>query len=98
MKTLLCAIATGIFAIEASAITNYVDCSLSDYTGHDGSSWSKAFKTIQEGIDAAVAGGTVLVAPGDYNQGGKVDSITGGGLSNRVLIVNKAISLLGNKE
>ena len=93
MKTLLCAIATGIFAIEASAITNYVDCSLSDYTGHDGSSWSKAFKTIQEGIDAAVAGGTVLVAPGDYNQGGKVDSITGGGLSNRVLIVNKAITL-----
>ena len=33
--------------------TNYVDCSLNDYSNSDGSSWEKAFKTIQEGVDAA---------------------------------------------
>ena len=31
---------------------------------------------INDEAISAVAGGTVLVAPGDYNQGGKVDSIT----------------------
>jgi len=80
-------------ALVAVAKTNYVNCALADYTNHDGTSWEKAFKTIQEGVNAAVAGDTVLVAPGDYAEGGARDSIKDGGLSNRVLIANKSITL-----
>jgi len=32
----------------------------------DGRSWKTAMKTVQEGIDAASEGGTVIVAPGTY--------------------------------
>ena len=63
--------------------TNYVDCSMSDYQGHDGSSWAMAFETIQEGVDAALEGDVILVAPGRYDKGGRV---YGGGLLDRVYV------------
>ena len=46
------------------AATWYVDCSVS--VPGDGTSWESAFKTIQEGIDAASQGETVIVALGTY--------------------------------
>jgi len=44
--------------------TWYVDATVS--VSGDGSSWERAFKTIQEGIDAAWEGETVIVAPRIY--------------------------------
>lgn len=50
--------------MSASAATWYVDGSVAA-TG-DGTSWGTAFKTIQQGVDTAVAGETVIVAEGIY--------------------------------
>ena len=65
---------TWLGARTATAGTVYVDNNLSDYAGHDGSSWQLAYKTIQEGVNAAADGDTVLVAPGTYgdDQGTRV--------------------------
>ena len=89
----------GVVAIFLSCATYgytstiYVDCRLSDYSGHDGSSWSKALKTIQEGVDAATEGGLVLVARGDYTEGGKADA---GGM-NRVYVSKRGLTLRSHK-
>ena len=72
--------------------TNYVDCTMEDYTGHDGSSWDKAFKTIQEGVKAASADDVVLVAPGWYDEGGDTAGAGDNYLTNRVYI-NKRITV-----
>jgi len=50
--------------LPASAATWYVDASVA--LSGDGATWATAFKTIQEGIDAAFDDDTVLVALGTY--------------------------------
>lgn len=52
-----------------AADTWWVDCQMDDYAGHDGKSEEAAFKSIQEAVDAAAAGDTIKVKPGDYNKG-----------------------------
>lgn len=47
------------------AATWYVDASV--VSSGDGTSWDTAFKTIQEGIDAASHGDEVIAAPGTYS-------------------------------
>ena len=76
----------------AFGATNYVDCTMDDYAGHDGSSWDKAFKTIQEGVKAASADDVVLVAPGWYDEGGDTVGAGDNYLTNRVYI-NKRITV-----
>ncbi len=50
--------------IAAPAATWYVDDSVA--TSGDGKSWATAFKKIQDGIDAASNGDTIIVAEGSY--------------------------------
>ena len=82
------AVFVALCGVAFGAKTIYVDCSLGNYEDHDGSSWDKAFKTIQDGVDHAVDGDTVLVAPGWYDEGGAaIDKDSNGvELTNRVYI------------
>ena len=53
----------------------YVDCNLESYADHDGSSWSSAFKTIQEAVAAASGYASwIHVRAGDYGEGGGNDT------------------------
>ena len=78
-----------------AASTVYVDSKLADYTGHDGSSWALAFKTIQEGVEACGTSGTVYVAKGEYNQGGAYAAGESSGFTNRVCITAKGVTVEG---
>lgn len=57
-----------VLAVNA-ADTWWVDNGLSDYEGHTGKSETLAFRTIQEAVDVARDDDTILVKPGDYNEG-----------------------------
>ena len=94
-KSLIWRIAAGamLFANAGTAGTVYVDSKLGDYTGHDGSSWAKAFRTIQEGVDACGANGTVYVAKGDYAEGGANMPDESNGYTNRVCITNPGVTV-----
>ena len=59
-------------AISQAALsqTYYVDDDNFGKPGMDGSSETLAFGTIQEAVDAAASGSTILVLPGTYDKGG----------------------------
>ena len=57
---------------DAHALTFYVDSSIPQ--SGNGLSWATAFKTIQEGIDAASEADTVVVAEGTYVENVKLRS------------------------
>ena len=63
LSTLLIFLAFSRFSV-APAATLHVDIGV-DMSG-DGESWETAFKTIQEGVDFALDGDTVIVAAGAY--------------------------------
>ena len=70
MKTMCMTLfAVGAVTLAGRADTLWVDCSLADYAGHDGSTEALAFETIQEAVDAAPAGSTIKVKPGAYRKG-----------------------------
>ena len=70
-----------------AASTVYVDKARPDDSG-DGLTPQTAFRTIQAGVDAVEAGGTVYVAPGSYDEGKTVAS----NHNNRVFI-DKSLTL-----
>ena len=76
---LLCA------ALSARGETVYYVWADSPIAG-DGSAWTNAFQTIQDGVDAAVDGDLVLVTNGFYTWGGA--ATPGYTLQNRVCITN----------
>ncbi|NCC51110.1 MAG: hypothetical protein EOM20_07835 [Spartobacteria bacterium] len=69
--------------LQGSNLPYYVDAAQADDSGN-GQSWATAKKTIQAGVDAVTATGTVWVTNGVYDAGGAVTP--GYALTNRVCI------------
>lgn len=82
MKVLL--FVTALFAVvPCFAKTIYVNAAHYGRSGMTGESEALAYGTLQEGVGAAETGDTVLVAEGDYDQGGTKD---GKGYWNRAIL------------
>jgi hypothetical protein len=90
MRKLMLSVACGWIGLTGYGATNYVDRTRPDDSGN-GLSWAAAKRTIQAAVNAAAVNDTVLVAPGNYNEGLTVTP--GGYLSNRVS-VTKNITLV----
>jgi hypothetical protein len=89
MKKYLCAVLLLVLLSPAFGTTWYVDDDRPDNSG-DGLSWATAKRTIQAAVDAAAPYETIMVNPGNYAEGGRVEP--GYILMNRVYI-GKAITL-----
>jgi PKD repeat protein len=80
---LLCTLLAPFIPLRGRADTHYVDINCatpaSPYTN-----WTTAATVIQNGIDAASAGDTVLVADGVYTNGGRA---VYGAMTNRIVII-----------
>ncbi|MCX7872790.1 MAG: hypothetical protein N2487_05845, partial [Verrucomicrobiae bacterium] len=84
-KYLISVIALFLSIIPIYPATYYV-WTASSYNG-PGTNWTTAFRTIQQAIDTAATGDTVLVTNGVYETGGRTASI--GSSLNRVVIEKK---------
>ena len=102
-KTVVMSVFVGALSVltAQAANTYYVDNTLDDYTGADGSE-KKPFKVIQQAVEKAASGDTVLVKPGIYgdDQGTVIDTDKNNPSSawysympNRIWINNKHITL-----
>src|SRR5665213_2360754 len=92
------AVPTGVASANGPSCTTtcYVNATGSD--SNDGATPATALATIQGAINAVSASGTVLVAPGTYNQdqANGYDPVTGGSGSNDFnIFVNKSITIQG---
>jgi len=77
--------AYGVFQPSfAQAATYYVSLSGSD--ANDGLSESRAFRTINQGVQTAIAGDTVIVKPGNYGKEMIVPPRSGTSDTNRIVI------------
>lgn len=78
---------------EISSKTVFVDCAAP--AGGNGRSWATAYRTIQEGVDAAspIVRDTVLVAPGVYDQGEPRLVKSGKKATARVSVVGKSVKI-----
>ena len=92
-------------AATAPAGEYYVDCNMSDYTGHDGTTPAKAYETIQQAVSCP-NGSVIHVAPGRYDKGLGRDATydengnrTGGHwwLKSRVSITDKDLTFIADK-
>jgi len=81
--TLACAITLFLTILSLNSATYYVWTG-STYNG-PGTNWTTAFRTIQQAVDVASPGDTVLVTNGVYESGSI--AVSGGSSLNRVIIV-----------